>query len=459
MKEIKDKFIKVIQHSQCIEYPDVDDLFARWESAKSRFINKFGGQLIYEVGEVSFGLDEQIKRTKVQTFADNIGSSYDNYALAEFIEANAECFYDNTVKNAEKWEDIGVKAGMKLIKAFKFFESNKELLDYFQSEASRIIQENKIEGTLCYSVHPLDFLSVSANAHNWRSCHALDGEYCAGNLSYMVDDVTFIAYVKSKTDGKIVGFPESVPWNSKKWRVMLYLDKDETMMYSGKQYPFSSNTLYDKVRRDVVIDLLDDYITSWSPWVRAATSIRFERPNGELYDFGVRDEMKVMNPRGDVCDLGDTIRNGDGALQFNDVLDSSSYIPCFIARLNSRVSFFNFEEEEEYKPIEVGGEVMCLRCGRNALTHHDIMQCDECEREYGSKDNSAYVTCDCCGGRHLRDEITYDLNGDAICSGCLEVYYFQCPRCGEYCPTNDMKYMRDTDERICYLCAEEEEEE
>ena len=28
-----------------------------------------------------------------------------------------------------------------------------------------------------------DYLSLSENAFNWRSCHALDGEYRAGNLS------------------------------------------------------------------------------------------------------------------------------------------------------------------------------------------------------------------------------------------------------------------------------------
>ena len=91
---------------------------------------------------------------------------------------------------------------MKLVRAFKFFETDKELLNEIQSVASMIIQEDKIEGTLCLSVHPLDFISSSENTHNWRSCHALDGEYRAGNLSYMLDKTTVMCYLNSIKEEK-----------------------------------------------------------------------------------------------------------------------------------------------------------------------------------------------------------------------------------------------------------------
>ena len=84
-----------------------------------------------------------------------------------------------------------------------------------------ILQEDKIEGTLCFSVHPLDFLSSSENTYNWRSCHSLDGEFCAGNLSYMADSATMICYLKSDKEEILPRFPEDIPWNNKKWRVFL----------------------------------------------------------------------------------------------------------------------------------------------------------------------------------------------------------------------------------------------
>lgn len=126
---------------------------------------------------------------------------------------------------------------MKLVKAFKYFEENPRSLEDIQNYASRIIQEDKIEGTLCFSVHPLDFLSVSENTYNWRSCHALDGEYRAGNLSYMVDRSTFICYLRGAENQKLPHFPEDVLWNSKKWRMLLYMEDKRRGLMAGRQYP------------------------------------------------------------------------------------------------------------------------------------------------------------------------------------------------------------------------------
>ena len=71
-------------------------------------------------------------------------------------------------------------------------------------------------------MHPLDYLSLSENTYNWRSCHSLDGEYRAGNLSYMMDKSTVICYLKSNDDVILSNFGPEVKWNSKKWRVLLY---------------------------------------------------------------------------------------------------------------------------------------------------------------------------------------------------------------------------------------------
>ena len=36
-----------------------------------------------------------------------------------------------------------------------------------QNKASQIIQEDCVEGTVCFSVHPLDYLSISENIYNF----------------------------------------------------------------------------------------------------------------------------------------------------------------------------------------------------------------------------------------------------------------------------------------------------
>ena len=169
---------------------------------------------------------------------------FSNYELAQFIDNNLESFFDNVVSNSDRKE---VPKGMKLVKAFKFFEKDKSTLTEIQNMASQYIQENCMTGTLCFSVHPLDFLSSSENTYNWRSCHALDGEYRAGNLSYMVDSTTFMVYLKGADGVVIPGFPTNVKWNSKKWRMLIHAANDDELIFAGRQYPFASKPGIDTV--------------------------------------------------------------------------------------------------------------------------------------------------------------------------------------------------------------------
>ena len=159
--------------------------------------------------KVFFEFIKHDKEIKVDDFANLVEQNYSNPGLADFISSQREGFFTNRVINSTVTDNGDkIPKDMKLLKAFKFFESNKETLEALQAAASMIIQEDKVEGTLCLSVHPLDFLSASENNHNWRSCHALDGEYRAGNLSYMTDSCTIMCYLKSDKDEKL---PKYIP--------------------------------------------------------------------------------------------------------------------------------------------------------------------------------------------------------------------------------------------------------
>lgn len=446
MEQIKEQFKSVIRHSQGIEEPQIDELFDRWYAAKQKFINIFGNKLIYEHGKVSFPLDPQQKHTKIANFIDMITNTYENYDLADFIWRNADSFFDNLVSVDSIWQEKGIKKGMKLIKAFKFFEEDKEVLYQLQSEASRIIQEDKVEGILCFSVHPLDFLSVSCNAHKWRSCHALDGEYRAGNLSYMVDKVTMICYVKSEKDAQIVGFPDDLLWNSKKWRVLLYLNPTDSMIFAGKQYPFSSQEGLNYVR-DILLTRLQQFNRYWHPWTQAISTITDPDINMEF----CLDSYYALYQGTRIMELEDIIKDTPGALQFNDVLNSSCYKPYYTGRVRHFVG-----SSEAVSCIEVGDAVKCLRCGKDYITHHEIMTCDECERLYGPSDSSLFRECTCCGARVSTDLIYYDVNDDPICPECQKQHYVICPECGELCHTNELKYDRETGRYLCNLCHEED---
>ena len=251
LNEIKEKFKEIISYSQEIAQPKVDKLFDLWLENKKSYIELFDGKLIYELPEpVSFEMTEKDKKSKFEDFLTSMDTYVNiNDDFIDFLEAERDGFFSNTVceeyrtRSGEK-----IPKGMKLVKAFKYFIEDKELLTELQMAASQIIQKDKITGRLCFSVHPLDFLSSSENAHNWRSCHALDGEYRSGNLSYMVDSSTVIVYLKSDEDAVLPNFPPSVKWNNKKWRMLLFLSNDWAMAFAGRQYPFSSDTALTLIR-------------------------------------------------------------------------------------------------------------------------------------------------------------------------------------------------------------------
>ena len=125
IEQIKRQFKEVISYSQGIPDPQIDSLFYRWEKAKSKFIDRFGG-LIYEWPEpVEFVLDPKEKKIKAMEFIDCVSNTFDNEQLADFLDLNIDTFFENKVSNTG---DKQIPEGMKLIKAFKFFESNKQAL-------------------------------------------------------------------------------------------------------------------------------------------------------------------------------------------------------------------------------------------------------------------------------------------------------------------------------------------
>jgi hypothetical protein len=82
MEQIKEQFKKVIEYSQRIPDPQVDELFERWLDAKQWFINAFGGKLIYEHPEkISFHLSESHKDKRILEFEEHIASIYQNDKL------------------------------------------------------------------------------------------------------------------------------------------------------------------------------------------------------------------------------------------------------------------------------------------------------------------------------------------------------------------------------------------
>lgn len=427
-EDIREQFKTVISFSQGIPDPKVDYLFKEWEKNKARFIERFGGPIYEFPTPVEFTLDETQKRRKAMEFATTISDIFNNPELADFIDQNLDTFYENKVsKNLGK----NIPEGMKLLKAFKFFESDKTALRNIQDMASHIIQENKIKGTLCFSVHPLDYLSSSENTYNWRSCHALDGEYRAGNLSYMVDTSTFMVYLKGADNQSLESFG-GVLWNSKKWRMLIHANQSDDIIFAGRQYPFSSKNGIDTVLKvynalmnkgvkteDSIAYLLGYSNDVYGPW----HSDYIDSCN----DIPLKCRYMVID--NELVDIERIVVEGKNSLNYNDILSSSCYKYPYYAIFKPWV--YHSIENLINNPVIVGEEIPCLHCGEELIGNSETMRCYDCELKYGTEVNDTYSICDCCGGRiYLDDAISVDDGIDMICDSCFREHAFICENCG-----------------------------
>lgn len=354
---------QVISYSQGISGVNCKPLLERWLRAKERFIDAFGGQLILDCGTVTVPLPEKQKISTLAHFItwaiDKPGNEIENKELQEFLLSQSNGLLKNKiVSNYTAKKQVSLPIGMSLSKALKYFISDKDALYEVQNELSRLIQLNKMTGRLCLSVHPLDFLSISETAYNWRSCHALDGEYRSGNLSYMVDKVTFIAYVKGEEDKILPRFPREVPWNSKKWRTLLFLSPDDNLIFAGRSYPFSCLPVLNEILHNC-LPFCGFSLKGYTDWMEAKENYIH---NNTFNTITLNDcTEKII----------DVVSDEYGSLQYNDLIYSTCYLPLYA-----------YKKEHDYKKdlprILVGGSVKCLRCDFEWLNSSQEMFCDSC---------------------------------------------------------------------------------
>lgn len=434
MQDIENKVASVLLHSQELDHLNgIHQLIEQWWEAKQFFIEKFGS-CIHDAGPVEFELTDKEKDMRLDEFIETVDYQYDNSPLANFIHANRKDFFNNRLSQDYSPE---LRKGMKMIRAFKFFETNETILKELQDRASMIIQENKVHGNLYLSVHPLDFLSSSENTYNWRSCHALDGDYRAGNLSYMLDSCTVICYLADPNKVyKLPRFPEDVQWNSKKWRMLLFLDEAGEAMMAGRQYPFMSKSALRLVQKAY---LDNDYCNSlyWSDWYHE--SIHEVESTDDRRTLTLNDCYAYINHR--LYAMRDIIKDVKGSRHYNDLLYSSVYKPYYC--------WSNFPKSSKWRPkFTIGSACICPRCGEASIAESESMVCEDCR--YDERD---FYYCDCCQTRVPRDEVWYvDGSEGYVCQTCYESQTGKCDACGQLHYKSNLIFSHGNEQWRCFFC-------
>ena len=419
--ELKSDVFKIIKYSQ--GYPDevfkvqgdvgVEELLSDWQENKKHFINLFGGRLIYPCGKVSATIAQESKDRYFREFiADARNKRYINsLELDKFLVDNKEGFFDNVVVSPR--ENLNIECGAKLLKSLKKFDNDVRKL---QDLASFYIQKDKIEGYLYLSVDPRDYLTISDNNHKWRSCHSLDGDYRTGNLSYMADVTTIIAYITEKENDqqKLKCLPEGMTWNSKIWRMLIHINPDSGIYY-GRQYPFESTELLfaadGHVRslypNEFVCPKMVSVSTVGGPNSNFETWNNYFFFNGEL--ISSEDCVDYTGYCG-YTDLYATASNVWFAAKKSLMTAAGNNAP-----INTRLHLHRLFD------IKVGRRVRCLSCGVYPVNSSKSMLCDICRGKFGLEVDT-YTKCYWCGHRIYPEDKQYKMDGEVFCRSCYNRY-------------------------------------
>lgn len=263
---------------------------------------------------------------------------------------------------------------------------------------SQRLNNKFLNGTLCLSIHPLDFMTMSDNDSDWESCMSWKKEGCyrSGTVECMNSPLVLVAYLKSENSDMTI---PGGTWNNKKWR-SLFIVHDKVIT-NIKGYPYRSDDLNEIVlnwllelvpadeRKDYGNIIKYDY---YDPGIKPKGSgenddpmfnIEFE-PEGHMYnDFGTEVHMGV----------------------FKDD------IPAYSTR--------RWLSSSERLYINYSGVAVCMHCGEANDMPEDEMElmCTSCSYE---------ATCECCDC-HLARNNFFVLDDRTLCCDCYHEHRMRDP--------------------------------
>ena len=306
-----------------------------------------------------------------------------------------------TVCNKETGKEITFHKGEKYFRALgKLIHNcplNNEVFESFRIKMSQITNQKVLKGTMCISIHPMDYITMSDNNYDWDSCMNWTddegGDYRLGTVEMMNSPMVVCAYLKGDRDFQwghyhIKDDPD-YSWNSKKWRELFIVRPDFNIEI--KAYPYD-NEEFTKVVMAKLEELMGGAHEEEIYW---NYKTRFNDDNLEL---GFQ-----TNENGMYNDFG-TFRNQKGHLM------------RYSKKLVNEWTIDNFNR----KYINYSGEPHCMCCGALINSYEaqsNQVVCANC----GSYTNG---TCSCCGRTLYNEEdVFWNLDDEPYCSDCYNDLY------------------------------------
>lgn len=396
---------------------NIDDVLREWAYSKRTLYHTLGDKFIVEfpieynrpISDIS---DDCWKETaylsKFSTFLHDLMSefkcatSYTNNTFVHII-TNADNMATNTI-NIETPFSVQHKLTQKTIviqPGAKYFRTLHHLVkecggkydnifEEFRIRISQITNQRSLKGTMCISIHPMDFITMSDNSYGWDSCMRwIDdtGDYRMGTVEMMNSPIVVCAYLKGNEpfDFSWNRNGEFRTWNNKKWRELFVVTPE--LITEIKSYPYD-NEEFTKAVMDTLLALSKEnndneydtevYWTRSTPVNSRGTTLKFDTyENGMYNDFGC-----YRNYKGHLMHYNSKI--------MEDITDNTYY-------------------------ITYSGAKTCMICG----AYIDDYSADSNEVVCEKHGYYTSTTCYCCGRRLNSDDVFYsDYTEQEYCEEC-----------------------------------------
>lgn len=315
----------------------------------------------------------------------------------------------------------GAKISKLLGKLAKFFELSETKYEEFRIAHSQFLNQDTIKGTLCLSIHPMDYVTMSDNDSGWDSCMNWqnEGDYRIGTVEMMNSPCVLIAYLRAKEDMEFGWGDKLSHWNNKKWRQLYIVTKD--LISDIRQYPWHNDEL-----NGLCMKWIKDLATANLGWKYSNLCTYFNNFRDANYNnfcLELSDEPYSIDI---YCDK-----------MYNDVYSKDQ--KCFIG----------IDAPHEIE-IDYSGYSECMNCGReiNDISDTCMLLCDDC---------SNAIRCSCCGDI-IHDDDYYWIDDDTcLCYNCYTEKAGTCEDCGDAFYNEDLNEVRlYKDDKITwryvYLC-------
>lgn len=255
----------------------------------------------------------------------------------------------------------------------------------FRIDHSMALNTSKLEGTLCLSIHPLDYMTMSDNENNWSSCMSWQdcGCYRAGTVEMMNSGMVLVGYFKSKSEN--MPMPDcSGEWNSKKWRELFIVNPE--LIMNIKSYPYENDELTlgclkwirELVEKNVGWTNFNKKYSKWDP--------------DDGWNFGGYESVQF-----------------DTGFMYNDIEEAYTRHFYYITE---------GDHSEDRLYCGYSGDFICMACGEYGQPDDDgegsssSLVCEDCapERYY----------CEKCGRWEYDLEDMHYINGYYYCDSCYE---------------------------------------